>query len=45
MVPASPTNSTVGKTAKDILDKRLARGEIELDDYHQRLQALQPPKE
>ena len=45
MVPASPTNSTARKTAKDILDKRLARGEIELDDYRQRLQALQSPKE
>jgi len=33
------------KTAHEILDKRLARGEIELDDYRQRLQALREPKE
>jgi len=44
-VASSPTKNTARKTAKDILDKRLARGEIELDDYRQRLLALQPPKE
>ena len=42
--PATPKN-VASKTAKEILDKRLARGEIELDDYRQRLQALQSPKE
>ena len=41
----SPTNSVTRQTAKEILDKRLARGEIELDDYRQRLQALQTPTE
>lgn len=47
----SPTAAPVAsknvarKTAKEILDKRFARGEIELDDYRQRVQALQPPKE
>ncbi len=41
----SPTNNVTRKTAQEILDTRLARGEIELDDYRQRLQALQTPKE
>jgi putative membrane protein len=27
-------------TARDILDERLARGEIDVDDYHQRIAAL-----
>jgi putative membrane protein len=27
-------------SAREILDERLARGEIEIDDYHQRLAAL-----
>lgn len=40
-----PTNSVARKTAREILDTRLARGEIELDDYRQRLEALQTPKE
>lgn len=42
--PLAPKN-VASKTAKEILDKRLARGEIELDDYRQRLLALQLPKE
>lgn len=36
--PASPT--TARPTARDILDERLARGEIDVDDYHQRIAAL-----
>jgi len=45
MVASPQTNNATRKTARDILDTRLARGEIELDDYRQRLQALEPPKE
>lgn len=44
-VTPSATNNVARKTAQEILDTRLARGEIELDDYRQRLQALQSPKE
>ncbi|MHB1128527.1 MAG: SHOCT domain-containing protein [Ilumatobacteraceae bacterium] len=41
-----PTTSNVArKTAQEILDTRLARGEIELDDYRLRLEALRSPKE
>jgi putative membrane protein len=39
------TSKVARKTAQEILDKRLARGEIELDDYRQRLQALREPRE
>jgi putative membrane protein len=42
---ASVTKKSARKTALEILDKRLARGEIELDDYRQRRQALESPKE
>lgn len=45
MVAPSPTNNVTRKTAQEILDTRLARGEIELDDYRQRLEALRSPKE
>lgn len=43
--PNHTTKNVTTKTAKEILDKRLARGEIELDDYRQRLEALRSPKE
>ena len=39
------TNNVARKTAREILDTRLARGEIELDDYRLRLEALRSPKE
>ena len=45
LVAPSAKDKAARKTALEILDKRLARGEIELDDYRQRRQALQPPKE
>ncbi len=45
LVTPSATDKAARKTALEILDKRLARGEIELDDYRQRRQALQAPKE
>lgn len=45
VVTPTATNKVARRTAQEILDKRLARGEIELDDYRQRLQALQSPKE
>ena len=41
----SGTTNATRKTALEILDARLARGEIELDDYRQRRQVLEPPKE
>ena len=34
--PAEPQ----GKTARDLLDERFARGEIDLDEYQRRRQAL-----
>lgn len=37
-VPAPP--AAARPSAREILDERLARGEIEVDDYHQRLAAL-----
>ena len=43
--PNDASNNVTSKTAQEILDKRLARGEIELDDYRQRLEALRSPKE
>jgi putative membrane protein len=43
--PNHTSNNVTRKTAQEILDKRLARGEIELDDYRQRLEALRSPKE
>ena len=45
VVTPSATNNVARKTAQEILDTRLARGEIELDDYRQRLEALRSPKE
>ena len=44
-VAPSPTNNVSRKSAQEILEIRLARGEIELDDYRQRLNALQSSKE
>lgn len=44
-VTPSAKDKAARKTALEILDKRLARGEIELDDYRQRRQVLEPPKE
>ncbi len=43
--PNQTSKNVTSKTAQEILDKRLARGEIELDDYRQRLEALRSPKE
>jgi putative membrane protein len=40
---APPTASNSKPTAQDILAERLARGEIEPDDYRQRLEALLTP--
>lgn len=45
MAAPPATNVFTPETAREILDKRLARGEIELDDYRQRLEALRSPKE
>lgn len=39
------TNTFTPETTREILDKRLARGEIELDDYRLRQEALRSPKE
>lgn len=42
--PAPTAPATAARpTARDILDERLARGEIEIDDYRQRLAALSSP--
>lgn len=43
--PPHTSQNVTRKTALEILDKRLARGEIELDEYRQRRQVLEPPKE
>lgn len=44
----SPPSHEPGRpTAEDILHERFARGEIDVDEYHQRLNALrgnQPPR-
>ena len=45
MAAPPATNNFTRETAQEILDKRLARGEIELDDYRLRLEALLSPKE
>jgi putative membrane protein len=39
--PAPPAPAR--PSARDILDERLARGEIDVDDYHQRIAALAGP--
>ena len=44
-VAHSSTSNVSRKSAQEILEIRLARGEIELDDYRQRLNALQSSKE
>ena len=44
-IAASSTSNVSRKSAQEILEIRLARGEIELDDYRQRLNALQSSKE
>ena len=41
-VPPAPS-AAARPTARDILDERLARGEIDVDDYHQRIAALAGP--
>ena len=42
--PAPPVPPAATRpAARDILDERLARGEIDIDDYHQRLAALAGP--
>ena len=43
--PGAPTPppSAYRPTPQEILAERLARGEIEPDDYRRRLEALQPP--
>ncbi len=41
MAVPSATNAVARQTAQEILAERLARGEIEIDDYRQRLQALE----
>ena len=38
--PAAPIGQATRPTAHDILAERLARGEIEPDDYRRRLEAL-----
>lgn len=43
--PTHTSQNVTRKTALEILEKRLARGEIELDDYRQRRQILEHPKE
>jgi putative membrane protein len=39
--PRSDTHPA--RTARDLLDERLARGEIDVDEYQQRRHALDPP--
>ena len=41
--PGAPLPSVSRPTAQEILAERLARGEIESDDYRQRLEALRTP--
>jgi putative membrane protein len=42
--PGTPPVAAAPKpTAQEILDERLARGEIEPDDYRQRVEALRTP--
>ena len=41
--PGAPQVATPPPTAQEILAERLARGEIEPDDYRQRLAALRTP--
>ena len=36
----TPPAEAQGKTARELLDERFARGEIDLDDYRRRRQAL-----
>jgi uncharacterized membrane protein len=38
-----PPHGVARYIARDILDERLARGEIDVDDYHQRIAALAGP--
>jgi putative membrane protein len=37
------TGSTPRDTPEETLQQRLARGEIDIDEYHQRLEALHSP--
>ena len=46
-IGARAPHDTARTTAEDILHERLARGEIDVEEYHQRLDALrikQPPR-
>lgn len=43
--PTHTSQNVTRETAQEILDARLARGEIELDEYRLRSEALRPPKE
>lgn len=38
--PASPTK-TINKTAREVLDERLAAGEVDVDEYQNRRAALE----
>lgn len=38
-----PPSEPSGTTARDVLDERFARGEIDLDEYQRRRQALERP--
>ena len=37
---SSPPSQASAKTARELLDERLARGEIDLDEYERRSEAL-----
>lgn len=39
---AKPSSDAPSKTAREALDQRLARGDIDLDDYQLRRDALDP---
>ena len=40
--PGSASEQQGAKTARELLDERLARGDIDLDEYQRRRQALEP---
>ena len=42
-VSTARSDTHPGRTARDLLDERLARGEIDVDEYQQRRHALDPP--
>jgi putative membrane protein len=39
---AKPSSNAPSKTAREALDQRLARGDIDLDEYQRRRDALEP---